>query len=111
MPRALWGVLIAIVPGFAEAYPEAELAERERDGAATFHAVLQAFTPCFGVEHANLSERQLRRFAEVVNEAVAVPDQLENAMATCFLEHLRQIRSLKTLAPYLSEQAKRMTRA
>jgi hypothetical protein len=34
---------------------------------------------------------QLSGLASLVNQAVATTDGLENAVGTCFLEHLRQI--------------------
>src|SRR5439155_2408023 len=57
------------------------------------------------------SDRQVRQLAELINQAVEAPDELENAVSTCFLEHLRQVRTYKVLAPHLSTQAKRRTHA
>jgi hypothetical protein len=69
------------------------------------------FAEYFGVARDTLSERQLRNLGRLLNEAVAVDDDLENAVSTCFLEHLRQTGSYKSLAPFLSKQAKDKTHA
>jgi hypothetical protein len=98
-------------PGFAENWNADELADREREGTATFHSIMFPFTQYFGANHSSFSDRQVRELAGVINQAVDTPDELENAVSTCFLEHLRQLRSYKVLAPHLSTEAKRRTHA
>jgi len=46
-----------------------------------------------------------------VNAAVAAGGLLEDAFATCLLEHLHQIRALQAFRPYLSESACERTHA
>jgi len=110
-PRELWASLVEICPAFAADLPVEELEEREREGTATFHFVMQPFATYFGADQAALHEKQLRQLADLINRAVENADDLENAVATCFLEHLNQIRGYKALGPFLSARAKQKTRA
>lgn len=75
------------------------------------HSVMRCFTEYFGAEGSTTSERQLQALGGLIDEAVAVDDQLENAVSTCMLEHLRQIKAYKILSPYLSRKAKQRTHA
>jgi hypothetical protein len=69
------------------------------------------FTAYFGANHSTFSDRQLRLLAPLLDAAVAVDDELENAVSTCFLEHLHQIRCYRVLARHLSAPARRRSRA
>jgi len=72
----------------------------------THHAVLSVFLEYF-VRHQDVfTEIQLRRLGDWINNAVTNDDEIENAVATCFLEHMRQVRINRILAPYLSRMAK-----
>ena len=75
------------------------------DSPPTFHSILIEFTVFFGAELASLSEEQLRKLGTLVNEAVAQDGLLENAFATCLLEHLSQIQADRVFNPYLSKIA------
>lgn len=77
----------------------------------SYHSILIEFTTFFGKENASFSEDQLRSLGRMVNDAVAQGDLLENAFATCFLEHLCRIKSEKMLRPHLSQAARQLTRA
>ncbi len=72
---------------------------------------MRCFAEYFGAEGGAASERQLQALGGLINEAVAVDDELENAVSTCMLEHLRQIKAYKILSPYLSPKAKQKTHA
>jgi hypothetical protein len=100
-----------LFPGFAEYHTLAELEESERDDTATLHSVMSPFTQFFGGHQSASTDKQLKALSALLNDAVSVDDELENAVSTCFLEHLRQIRSYKVLVPYLSAMAKRKTHA
>ena len=102
--KELWTVLTEIFPGFS-AYCEDEEIHPE----TTLHFVMMDFTTYFGANRDTFSESQLRKLGQFINDAVSVDDNLENAVSTCFLEHLRQVRSYKILAPFLSRQAKDKT--
>lgn len=72
----------------------------------THHALLRAFLHYFASNRDAFSERELRRLGDWINHAVLTNDDLENAVSTCFLEHSRQVRINRVLAPYLSRRAK-----
>jgi len=68
------------------------------------------FLTYFSTSQAQLSEKQLQQLADWINEAVSTDGDLENAVSTCFLEHMRQVRINRVLKPYLSQQAKAKSR-
>ena len=104
--KELWILLTEIFPGFS-----ADCEEEEIQPDTTLHFVMADFTPYFSGNRDTFSESQLKQLGDFINDAVAVDDNLENAVCTCFLEHLHQVRSYKILAPYLSRHAKDKTHA
>jgi hypothetical protein len=95
------GMLQGICPDFTvdlAAFADAELG---------FHNIMMSFAWC---SIAGLTEGQLQALGMVLNQAVAEDDALENAVSTCFLEHLRQINGYQALEAYLDERAKAKTR-
>jgi hypothetical protein len=100
-----------VFPDFAGYHRLEDVEEAERDQAATFHSVMIPFTQYFGGKVDSLATTQLKALGVLVNEAVQLEDGWENAVSTCFLEHLRQIKSYRSLAPYLSTIAKNRTHA
>jgi hypothetical protein len=103
--RELWTQLVALFPGFARYHSLTDVEEAERDQSATLHSVMIPFTDYFGSEVDVLSEKQLKALGTFVNEAAQLDDDWENAVSTCFLEHLRQIKSYRVFTPYLSAPA------
>lgn len=97
--------LIGLDPAF-----ETEL-EIEDPAELNYHRVMMIFAQYFGANHRSFSEKQLRRLGEWINTAVVLGGELDNAVSTCFLEHAKQLKVNRTLAPYLSEMAKRGTHA
>jgi len=91
--------LINIFPSFQE-----EWEENEND--ITLHAVLIVFTQYFGAEQEKFNKKQIKKLADFINKSVEKDDDLENAISTCFLEHLNQIESGKLMKPFLSKIAK-----
>jgi len=73
----------------------------------THHAVLTQFLLYFSMNHQSFTPKQLKQFGAWVDDAIAAKDDLENALSTCFLEHARQVKINRVLAPYLSANAKR----
>ena len=71
-----------------------------------FHCIMAELIQFFGMNHQTFSEKQLRRFGQWVNAAVLIEGPLENAISTCFLEHTRQVKINRVIAPYLSREAK-----
>jgi hypothetical protein len=104
--KELWVLLTKIFPGFS-----ADCEEIEIESDTTLHFVMMDFTPYFSGKLETFSENQLKKLALFINDAVSVDDNLENAVGTCFLEHLHQVCSYKALAPFLSRQAKDKTHA
>ena len=102
----LWRFLTEVFPGFV-----ADCTEEEIEADTTLHFVMIDFAPYFSSNREQFSEGQLRALGLFINEAVSVDDNLENAVATCFLEHLHQDGSYKALGPYLSALAKAKTHA
>ena len=109
--RQLWSELVRVFPDFVEEHTAADLEESERDGTPTLHSVMIPFMQFFGGVQRTLSAKQLKELSTLLNDAVELDDDLENAVSTCFLEHLRQIGGYKALAPFLSKRAKEKTRA
>ena len=77
----------------------------------THHRVMQEFLMYFAKKHSFFTERQLRRFGDWISKAVAVDGDIENAVSTCFIEHMRQVKINQVLAPYLSPVAKAKSHA
>jgi len=96
---------VHVFPDFANDCTREELSNE-----TTFHLVMIDFASYFGTGERS-SQAQLERLGAFVNEAVMLDDNLENAVGTCFLEHLRQIQGYRALAPYLSPRAKAKIRA
>lgn len=77
----------------------------------SYHSLLMDFTTYYGSKNSDFDERQVRACADLVNTAVDAGGNLENAFATCFLEHLGQVGAKKTLKKHLSNAAKDRLRA
>ena len=73
------------------------------------HYVMSCFTYYFGKTATMSTKKQLAALGALVNEAVSEAGVIENAVSTCFLEHLRQVRACKPLSPFLAAAAKRRT--
>lgn len=102
-PEELVQTLSGLVPPFSDEWVE----DREdEDEAPTFHRVMRTFTYVLGVACGSLSDSQLKALGHYLNECVSVDDDLENAVATCLLEHLHQIGALDALWPHLSPRAR-----
>ena len=98
-PEELLERLVAIFPEYRTAHRPIH------DDAPSFHSVLIVFSTFFGGPACSMSERQLRSLGELVSTALEAGGQLENAFATCFLEHTEQIGGWKVLHPFLSRAA------
>jgi len=72
----------------------------------SLHGVLIVFTQYFGAEKEKFNYKQIKKLAEFINKSVEKEGDLENAISTCFLEHLNQIDSGKLMKPLLSKLAK-----
>jgi hypothetical protein len=102
--------LLASLKGIFPQFGQEDVVEDVKGADDTgLHCVMRHFTYYFGANHTRFSERQLTALGKLLDEAVKVDDKLENAVATCMLEHLRQINAYKALSPYLSKKAKERT--
>ena len=106
-PSELLLVLQAIFPDFGRSGVAEEVAVSEHP----LHCLMQNFADYFNTINEEPSLRQHRALASFRNDAVALEDALENAVSTCFLEHLRQMKRYRALAPHLSAKAKKRARA
>lgn len=108
-PEQLCKTLLDIFPRFKEALDRNE--NEDNSSPLTYQSVMMDFTYFFGKEQDSFSEKQLCQFASLVNTAVMKSGPLENAFATCFLEHLHQIKVTKLLNPHLSKLARSKSHA
>lgn len=84
-PDGLLTALRSLFPNFGDQ----ELLREVRSGEANLHAVMQEFSSSFRA--ASTEPSQLAGLACLIGQCVSARDDLENAVGTCFLEHLRQI--------------------
>jgi hypothetical protein len=106
-PEELQSALVAIFPSFAAVLDEPVDSELEPES-ATFHAVMRDFAWYFAKEAGSFSEKQFQLTAELLTRSVEQVGQLENAVSTCFLEHTRQLKVNRQLAPWFAKaRAKR----
>ena len=103
-PQELLESLSIIFPEFREHF------KNDESDALTYPGILREFAYFFGKHSTIFLESQLRDLGSLVSEAVLQPGALENALGTCFLEHLHQIKAESVLRPYLSKKAYGMTR-
>lgn len=96
-PEQLLDALVGIVPIFRDEWEADESPE-------SVHGVMLRFTVFFGIHASSSTPGELRRLGDMINRAVASGGLLANAMETCFLEQLHQIRARKTLRPYLARE-------
>lgn len=97
----------ALLDALVDIFPDYRFERDEYDIApVNFHAVMADFIYFFGKNNESLNEKQLRDFGSLINRIIELGGELENAFATCFLEHLRQLRIDKPLSSYLSREAK-----
>ena len=101
-PEELNTFLVRVFPAFSGSLEELEASEAY-EGRVNFHALMAEFTYFFGKSASTSSEKQLAQLAELLVLASKQPGDLENAIDTCFLEHTRQIKVNKLLAPWLAK--------
>jgi hypothetical protein len=106
-PTHLLKRIVGIFPEFT-AYWEADH-PGEASGLQTAHSVYMSLSPF--VHSATLTAKQLSAFAALLNESVAAGGSSENAVATCFLEHLGPSPLRKALWPLLLTSTKARTHA
>jgi hypothetical protein len=83
----------------------------EFEDALSLHRVMREFLGWFAADARSCEPAVLAQLGRFLDEMVAIDDALENAVVTCFLEHLRQVRVNRVLAPYLAQATKQKMRA
>jgi hypothetical protein len=113
-PQETLRQLCEIFPSFDAWWQKEEVHPPTEDGPVdgvyyewTHHAVMSQFLIFFSLNQNAFAAEQLRQFGAWVDQVIATRDDLENAVSTCFLEHTRQVKASRILAPYLSRAAKR----
>jgi hypothetical protein len=71
--------------------------------APNFHSVMREFLSYFATTAPTATERQLKNLSQLIVAASISEGDLENAIDTCFLEHLRQVDAEKYLRRFLAE--------
>lgn len=104
-PLGLMSALRDLFPDFGDE----ELEQEVQAGEASLHTVMREFLTSF--RPAEREEKQLNRLASLVSQCVSMTDDLENAVGTCFLEHLRQVDKGRAFWKYLSPEVKEYVRA
>lgn len=95
------------LPAFAAYWAEDN--EDEEFRSTSLHSVYMSFLPLLATSH--LTEEQWKHIANLFSREVAAGGDRENAVDTCVLEHLHQVKLNKILRPLLSPQAKALVRA
>ena len=103
--------LQAIFPQFDQSDNHFRDEVEKAEGFETYGYVMYLFTEFFTTTPSGFSDRQYRALGYLLNASVTDDDDLEAAVSTGFLEHLRQIDGYRVLSPYLSKQAKQKTHA
>ncbi|MGO4703984.1 hypothetical protein [Dyella sp. 2RAB6] len=99
---ALLHDLASIFPEFA-AYWQAEIRGDECP-TSSLHGVYMSFLPF--LTRAHPTPRQWQLAADHFSEAITAGGDRENAVSTCILEHLHQMRLDRVLRPLLSKEAR-----
>jgi hypothetical protein len=77
----------------------------------THHRVVNAFLDHLSASGVQFTDDQFSQLGEWLNAAVEGEGALENAVSTCFLEHMHQVELDDVMSPYLSEKAKSRSHA
>jgi len=110
-PAQLMAALQAIFPQFDQSDHHFRDEVEKAEGFETYGYVMYLFTEFFTTTPSGFSDRQYRALGYLLNASVTDDDDLEAAVSTGFLEHLRQIDGYRVLSPYLSKKAKQKTHA
>jgi hypothetical protein len=104
-PPELTQALVAIFPSLPRDFGVSGESVFDHAG-PTYQSVIRDFAYFFGKNIEIFSDRQLRRFAELVTQSVSQGGDLGNAMDTCFLQQMDQLRVRDRIAPFLATAEK-----
>lgn len=99
--------LAAVFPEFS-AYWESDRSDDDSPS-ITLHSVYLSFLPFLG--GCSPTSLQWQQLANILSREVAAGGERENAVDTCMLEHLHQVKLNRVLRPLLSPAAKSLVRA
>ena len=109
-PNKILDELILLFPGFREEWDD-ENSYIKEDGTFNLSAVYMTFLPYLSGKIDQFSNQQIEGLAILINSAVDAGENSENAVATCFLEHIVQVGLYKVLKPLLSKEARKRLHA
>ena len=90
-----------------ETFPKFQDEWEEDENSQSLHHVMGHFADFFGKHSHSMSDKQLIALGLFINKVVIHSDGIENAVSTCFLEHLHQLDPEHVMRPYLSKEAKK----
>lgn len=97
----------------SQVFPDFKLEFDELDDPSqgfTYHRLMLDFLVYWGAIARTATDSQIIELARIINESVNIGGDIENAIDTCFLEHLSQVRGLKPIERYLSPAASLLAR-
>jgi len=107
-PQAILERLVALFPEFAAHWDDPGNCFREDDGSFNSYGVFAEFSGFFRDRYEQLSPDQLGALGQLVSDWAGSPDdELANAVATCFLEHVACERFSRGFRQHLSGEALR----
>jgi hypothetical protein len=104
-PAELKDALAAIFPGLPRDFGAAGESVFE-EASSTFPSVLREFAQYFARDIDQFPDRQLRKLSELVARSTASPGPLQDAMHTCFVQRLGELRADTRFAPFLAAAGK-----
>ena len=113
-PAAALRQLCDISVAFERWWNDEETEDRLVDGVhsdLTNHRLLMEFFDFFANGHRSFTEPQLQLLGAWLNEAIALDDDLSDAVSSCFLRNCREQQLDQSLAPFLSARARAKSHA
>jgi hypothetical protein len=104
-PSEVLESIICIFPEFKSEW-ENENAYIKDDGSYSVHSVYMVLLEFLSCKKTSTNDKQLKLLASLINGAVAAGGNSENAVSTCFLEHVNQVGLDSVLKPLLDREAK-----
>jgi hypothetical protein len=111
--QALLDRLVALFPDFRAYWDDPGNCFRDDEGLFTLHGVFAEFTEFFRERHAALPADRIAALGAFVSECMAPADDgpLDNAAATCFVEHTAGEPCDRELSPHLTGEVRRYWQA
>lgn len=108
-PGELLEKLCELIPEFRKRWEFVRFLEtwrrNEKHHEATYDGLMTEFLSVFLCQRGTLSAGQLRAIGAWINEVVAIPSELEEAVVQCFLVEMDRRGFRAMLSPYLTRTA------